>query len=262
MCRRFRYDAIASDRRSVAATVESAARKKGGDRAARRVRAALSRIRAEKCRRGRKTDESSAATRRDTMLRSLTRQTVPLAGGRLPRLVRQASVRFGDDFAVFQVEGPGFCDQLANTCEPASGFGGTVRNIRRLHDETPDKWWIRDNPDHKETSPLCEMRFRYMRIPDTLCCCCATRGAPMRIVVASRRDEAVASTASRRGNGKGRSAGEDERQSYGGQAPIHPNRHDSRRVAASSVCASALSGPRGKPRDEPMIAITSRMLPV
>ncbi len=124
------------------------------------------------------------------------------AGGRLPCLVRQASVRFSDDFAVFQVQGPGFCDQLANTCEPASGFGGTVRNIRRLHDETPDKWWIRDNPNHKETSPLCEMRFRYMRITDILCCYCATRSAPMRTVVASRCDEAVASTASHRGNGK------------------------------------------------------------
>ncbi len=45
-------------------------------------------------------------------------------------------------------------------------------------------------------------------------------------------------------------------------APIHPNRHDSRRVAASNACARSLSGPRGKPRDEPMIAITSRMLPV
>ena len=44
--------------------------------------------------------------------------------------------------------------------------------------------------------------------------------------------------------------------------PIHPNRHDSRRVAASNACARSLSGPRGKPRDEPMIAITSRMLPV
>lgn len=127
---------------------------------------------------------------------------VPPAGGQLPCLVRQASVRFSDDFAVFQVQRPGFCDQLANTCEPASGFGGTVRNIRRLHDETPDKWWIRDNPNHKETSPLCEMRFRYMRITDTLCCCHATRRAPMRTVVASRRDEAVASTASHRGNGK------------------------------------------------------------
>ena len=57
-----------------------------------------------------------------------------------------------------------------------------------------------------------------------------------------------------------RSGGEEEKR--GGYPPIHPNRHDSRRVAASSACARSLSGPRGKPRDEPMIAITSRMLPV
>ncbi|VWD29957.1 hypothetical protein BCO71171_03855 [Burkholderia contaminans] len=54
----------------------------------------------------------------------------------------------------------------------------------------------------------------------------------------------------------------EEEKKGDGYPPIHPNRHDSRRVAASSACASSLSGPRGKPRDEPMIAITSRMLPV
>lgn len=54
----------------------------------------------------------------------------------------------------------------------------------------------------------------------------------------------------------------EEEEKGDGYPPIHPNRHDSRRVAASNACARSLSGPRGKPRDEPMIAITSRMLPV
>ena len=204
MCRRFRSDGTASGRRSVAVTMDSAALKKGGDRAARRVCAALNRLQAGQCRRGRKMDESSAATRRDTMLRHRASRAhaaasrcvdrcvkpgtghypwrshraeairtrtmrpcfmkirpalrcrtrrpcgarpdtrigpviVPPAGGQWPSLVRQACVRFSDDFAVFQVERPGFCDQLANTCKPASGFGGTVRDIRRLHDETPEK---------------------------------------------------------------------------------------------------------------------------
>jgi len=53
------------------------------------------------------------------------------------RLARQAGVRFGDHFAVFEVEGPGFRQQRANTREPASGLGGTIGDIRRLHDEAP-----------------------------------------------------------------------------------------------------------------------------
>ncbi|AFQ50714.1 hypothetical protein GEM_4324 [Burkholderia cepacia GG4] len=60
---------------------------------------------------------------------------VPPAGGQSRRLARQACVRFSDDCAVLEVECPGFCDQFADTCEPASGFGGTVRDIGRLHDE-------------------------------------------------------------------------------------------------------------------------------
>ncbi len=89
-------------------------------------------------------------------------------------LVRQTRVRFSDDFAVIEVELPSFCNQRANTCEPAGGFGGTIGDIRRLHDEAPYRWRVRDNPNHNETPPSCEMRFRYMRITDNLCCCCAT----------------------------------------------------------------------------------------
>ncbi|VWC14570.1 hypothetical protein BME24068_05504 [Burkholderia metallica] len=88
------------------------------------------------------------------------------AGGRACRSARQAGVRFGDDFAVLEVECPGFCEQLAHACEPASGFGGTVGGVRRLHDKAPLRWRVRDNPNHSETPPLCEMRFRYMRITD------------------------------------------------------------------------------------------------
>ena len=96
------------------------------------------------------------------------------AVGRSYRSARQACVCFSDDFAGLEVECPSFCNQLAHTCEPASGFGGTVGDIRRLHDEAPYRWRVRDNPNHSETPPLCEMRFRYMRITDNLCCCFAT----------------------------------------------------------------------------------------
>uniref|UniRef100_A0A0H2XW98 Uncharacterized protein n=1 Tax=Burkholderia orbicola (strain AU 1054) TaxID=331271 RepID=A0A0H2XW98_BURO1 len=53
------------------------------------------------------------------------------------RSARQARVCFSDDFAVLEVQCPGFRQQLANTCEPASGLGGTIGEIRRLHDEAP-----------------------------------------------------------------------------------------------------------------------------
>ncbi|WP_185734311.1 hypothetical protein [Burkholderia sp. Bp9031] len=65
---------------------------------------------------------------------------VPPAGGQSQRLARQACVRFSDDFAVLEVQCPCFCKQLANTCEPASGLGGTIGDIRRLHDEAPCRW--------------------------------------------------------------------------------------------------------------------------
>ncbi|WP_185633744.1 hypothetical protein [Burkholderia sp. Bp9012] len=65
---------------------------------------------------------------------------VPPAGGVTLRSARQACVRFSDDFAVLEVQCPCFCKQLANTCEPASGLGGTIGDIRRLHDEAPCRW--------------------------------------------------------------------------------------------------------------------------
>jgi hypothetical protein len=66
--------------------------------------------------------------------------SVPPDGGRSLRSARQTCVRFGDDFAVLEVECPCFCKQFANTCEPASGLGGTIGDIRRLHDEAPYRW--------------------------------------------------------------------------------------------------------------------------
>ena len=99
---------------------------------------------------------------------------MPPAGGHRLRSARQACVRLSDDFAVLEVQCPCFCKQFANTCEPASGLGGTIGDVRRLHDEAPYRWRVRDNPNHRGASPLCEMRFRYMRITDNLCCCSAT----------------------------------------------------------------------------------------
>ncbi|ABI89273.1 hypothetical protein Bamb_3719 [Burkholderia ambifaria AMMD] len=104
----------------------------------------------------------------------INRTFLPPAGGHRLRSARQACVRLGDDFAVLEVQCPCFCKQFANTCEPASGLGGTIGNVRRLHDEAPYRWRVRDNPNHRGASPLCEMRFRYMRITDNLCCCSAT----------------------------------------------------------------------------------------
>lgn len=125
--------------------------------------------------------------------RRLRRMSMPdaaAAGGRSSRSARQARVCLRDDFAVLEVERPRFRKQLAHTCEPASGLGGTVGDVGRLHDEAPYRWRVRDNPNHSGASPSCEMRFRYMRIPDTLCCCHATCMAE-RACVADRRAEAV-----------------------------------------------------------------------
>jgi len=65
---------------------------------------------------------------------------MPPAGGQSLRLARQACVRLGDDFAVLEVQCPCFGKQFANTCEPASGLGGTIGDVRRLHDEAPYRW--------------------------------------------------------------------------------------------------------------------------
>ncbi|BAG46058.1 hypothetical protein BMULJ_04201 [Burkholderia multivorans ATCC 17616] len=49
-------------------------------------------------------------------------------------------MRLGDDFAVFEVQGPSFGKQRAQTRQPASRFGGTVGDVSRLHHEASLRW--------------------------------------------------------------------------------------------------------------------------